>query len=1757
MTLRETVNTIRDASIAAASEASTGDDSSGSGSGAVQLTFRPPADAPASPTSPSSPLSPLLLPTSPSKKAAAVDSATTVGSGVSKGSTQRQPEEQQPVSSSPFPSDFANWAPFCPTATLNLASILTSHTVLPLSSSSAPLAVRLVTGAHTLMRQSTSSSLPAATTLVASQTAPASNKLISAVRFFALLTSSREGAASSDVSNRLCLFEVPMDVPSHADSNNSDVDSSALAVVASATIPLPYQPRCLIPWSSNSSNGHGATGMSIVVGGCADGAVRLWWFDSRDDNSNNSNSSREQDDQLRCRVLCAPPSPCSGAVAHVALDRGSTVSGNNNLSFVKQEEPNGRLRLALARSADAAASADASSPATASSAVEIWAGCIDDSLGLEAILPCHGYTSNSSTASDADDTAFAAATCTAAAVASIAFIPSGNNGTSGGSRSQKKSLLAIVDARGQLHVFARKSRCVAAEAAAVARAAAQAAAKAAAQLDALNQAPNSADLNNNSANCSTSSISNSNSSGSSSGAPVSIRAARAAAAAASTSAYTRAASSRGSTSSSSSKNSVGSGSNTSESRAVLEAKVTETARTADLAARLAAQGRWRRVIGSRTTTSNLAITKSASNDNCVDDESPRQFNTPPVYDPAAWMWPHGAPAALSLPALCTVLGPTLMRAPPRLPSMSPLLGENLRISAQSYALSYSSSSNAVSGNAQLFSSGKAAAAVRAGARAGTGGAPTSAAAPVALAIVAAGGSAKAASALRAHQERYHRPRRHHNSSLVLSGSCNAMQGDLCEGDVPAATSEPALLLHSMDVATLAVFAALDCDRKSGSTSSGGDSGSSSGGGSGRTGDEDSSSGRERGSLQQRIMARLALELAPASTAAEPTTSSEEFPPCANSATSPAGAAASAWGLLLQQHQHQPLPQQESVAGDRATPPPAAAASSSALAFAADALGDLSGDLASLCLLRSAQRGGGMNGRNNDSNSSNSNRSSWRGAKSGEHLGPGVALMEYNASLAGRWRHTRVGALAADSSSLYNLHDDDDGDVGGSSSSGGSKNRHSNMPPPLALPTWLGGGNNSGSSDSSSTGNASSILVSPWHLLPVLRIAAIASSLSSSSASVGSDVSSPDQPQDLNASSSSSVGHSTGAASSSVFLLSRRWQLALAPPLPPTAAGADFSLGGTASGSSHDGSNIGSNGNGKMSDNSLGLNGGAVASSAVLLMLLDPPSSNTATNTTTSSSAGSSSCVSILHTWLCARSQEGRVLAKVLSATAPSVVTSTTSSSSPSSSLTSQSQPSLAASTATPTREVFVADLSALRLAFWVRDGELLSRVATDAAQAHFRATKDPLGIVALLLLATGKRQLLSGLCRTSGTSNASAKRLETLLGLTAGDGPRASAAAHKNAFALLAKGQPLTAAAAFLCFRPGASGAAAGPADGSSGSIGGSFGGSLGRSGFSSNGQESRSSALPPPLFLRDACDVIATRCQDPALAFLVARLAEVVPQGGAIASSFSTTSCYNSSSSHTNSSNANVSSNDVLPALGPVTRDVLRRTLLPLWSPPLSRSGDVASSNAPNGSAASPYLSSSEDEEDDDGQESALGSMPGAVWAAVKTDDNGNGNNNSNGSNSSSSSSSRRNNSSSAQSTTLSSLSDPFLAAAALLWLGCPRAAAAALVPPRALNQGNSSTRNSSNGGGSSSGTSSSGSHSSGSGAGTPAPSTLGHLPLSETKALAMAASSLSSSSTSRSFDASIGSTSSSPEPPSPASVAYARRSAGFATLSTLHGKL
>ena len=146
MTLRETVNTIRDASIAAASEASTGDDSSGSG--AVQLTFRAPADVPASPTAPSSPLSPLQLPMSPSEKAAAVDSATTVGSGVSKGSTQGQPEEQQLASSVSSPPDFANWAPLCATATLSLASMLASQTVLPLPSSSSPLVVSLVTDAR-------------------------------------------------------------------------------------------------------------------------------------------------------------------------------------------------------------------------------------------------------------------------------------------------------------------------------------------------------------------------------------------------------------------------------------------------------------------------------------------------------------------------------------------------------------------------------------------------------------------------------------------------------------------------------------------------------------------------------------------------------------------------------------------------------------------------------------------------------------------------------------------------------------------------------------------------------------------------------------------------------------------------------------------------------------------------------------------------------------------------------------------------------------------------------------------------------------------------------------------------------------------------------------------------------------------------------------------------------------------------------------------------------------------------------------------------------------------------------------------------------------------------------------------------------------------------------------------------------------------------------------------------------------------------
>ena len=88
------------------------------------------------------------------------------------------------------------------------------------------------------------------------------------------------------------------------------------------------------------------------------------------------------------------------------------------------------------------------------------------------------------------------------------------------------------------------------------------------------------------------------------------------------------------------------------------------------------------------------------------------------------------------------------------------------------------------------------------------------------------------------------------------------------------------------------------------------------------------------------------------------------------------------------------------------------------------------------------------------------------------------------------------------------------------------------------------------------------------------------------------------------------------------------------------------------------------------------------------------------------------------------------------------------------------------------------------------------------AQSTFRRTKDPLGVVALLHIASGRRSLLGAIARASHNAPDNAgPKLTKLLGLT-GPGVRGRRAAHRNAFALLSKCKFYTSAACFLCASP-------------------------------------------------------------------------------------------------------------------------------------------------------------------------------------------------------------------------------------------------------------------------------------------------------------------------------------------------------------------
>lgn len=145
----------------------------------------------------------------------------------------------------------------------------------------------------------------------------------------------------------------------------------------------------------------------------------------------------------------------------------------------------------------------------------------------------------------------------------------------------------------------------------------------------------------------------------------------------------------------------------------------------------------------------------------------------------------------------------------------------------------------------------------------------------------------------------------------------------------------------------------------------------------------------------------------------------------------------------------------------------------------------------------------------------------------------------------------------------------------------------------------------------------------------------------------------------------------------------------------------------------------------------------------------------------------------------------------------------------------------------------IDDLSSTAISMWVTDPAVLSRCAYEVAQATFRRTKDPLGEVALLHLACGRRDLLKNLAvASSNNPGGGGQKLGKLLGITTGTGARARKAAHKNAFVLLSKSQFYMAAATFLC-------------------------------------------STPP--FVREAADVILTRMRNPSLALLITRLVEQV----------------------------------------------------------------------------------------------------------------------------------------------------------------------------------------------------------------------------------------------------------------------------------------
>lgn len=145
----------------------------------------------------------------------------------------------------------------------------------------------------------------------------------------------------------------------------------------------------------------------------------------------------------------------------------------------------------------------------------------------------------------------------------------------------------------------------------------------------------------------------------------------------------------------------------------------------------------------------------------------------------------------------------------------------------------------------------------------------------------------------------------------------------------------------------------------------------------------------------------------------------------------------------------------------------------------------------------------------------------------------------------------------------------------------------------------------------------------------------------------------------------------------------------------------------------------------------------------------------------------------------------------------------------------------------------IDDLSSTMISMWVTDPAVLSRCAYEVAQATFRRTKDPLGEVALLHLACGRRDLLKNLAiASSNNAGGGGQKLGKLLGITTGSGARARKAAHKNAFVLLSKSQFYMAAATFLC-------------------------------------------STPP--FVREAADVILTRMHNPSLALLITRLVEQV----------------------------------------------------------------------------------------------------------------------------------------------------------------------------------------------------------------------------------------------------------------------------------------